>query len=79
MTRMVEELESREGEWKDSPMAARNKLLLKKWKERIKVRISIEALGLGLKLRSELRCRLELKSRCCKRIKYEREYHEIDC
>ncbi|XP_028394040.1 ubiquitin conjugation factor E4 B-like [Dendronephthya gigantea] len=36
MTTMVEELESREGEWKDSPMAARNKLLLKKWKEKIK-------------------------------------------
>jgi hypothetical protein len=37
MTRMVEELEGREGEWKDTPMAARNKLLLKRWKEKIKV------------------------------------------
>ncbi|CAB4010169.1 ubiquitin conjugation factor E4 B-like [Paramuricea clavata] len=36
MTRMVEELEGREGEWKDTPMAARNKLLLKRWKEKIK-------------------------------------------
>ena len=34
---MIEELEGREGEWKDTPMAARNKLLLKKWKEKIKV------------------------------------------
>lgn len=37
MTKMIEELEGRESEWKDTPMAARNKLLLKKWKERIKV------------------------------------------
>jgi hypothetical protein len=34
---MIEELEGREGEWKDTPMAARNKLLLKKWREKIKV------------------------------------------
>jgi hypothetical protein len=37
MTKMIEELEGREGEWKDTPMAARNKLLLKKWREKIKV------------------------------------------
>ena len=37
MTKMIEELEGREAEWKDTPMAARNKLLLKKWKEKIKV------------------------------------------
>ena len=40
MTKMIEELEGREGEWKDTPMAARNKLLLKKWKEKIKVQRS---------------------------------------
>ena len=39
MNRMVEELESREKEWRDTPMAARNRMLQKKWKDRIKVKI----------------------------------------
>lgn len=43
MNRMVEELESREKEWKDTPMAARNKMLLKKWKEKIKKLIHSKA------------------------------------
>lgn len=37
LTRMIEHLESHESEWIDTPMASRNKGLLKKWREQIKV------------------------------------------
>lgn len=37
LTRMIEHLESHESEWVETPMASRNKSLLKKWKEQIKV------------------------------------------
>lgn len=36
LTRMIEHLESHESEWIDTPMASRNKGLLKKWREQIK-------------------------------------------
>lgn len=50
---MVEELEGREADWKNTQMAARNKLLLKKWKEKIKVVKSMQ---------SFMTSRLEIKS-----------------
>ena len=55
MNRMVEELESREKEWRDTPMAARNRMLQKKWKDRIKVkRVDIsERIGYNIKERKE--------------------------
>jgi len=34
---MIEHLESHESEWIETPMASRNKGLLKKWREQIKV------------------------------------------
>lgn len=37
LTRMIEHLESHESEWIETPMASRNKGLLKKWREQIKV------------------------------------------
>ena len=37
LTRMIEHLESHESEWMETPMASRNKSLLKKWREQIKV------------------------------------------
>ena len=37
LTRMIEHLESHESEWIETPMASRNKSLLKKWREQIKV------------------------------------------
>lgn len=36
LTRMIEHLESHESEWMETPMASRNKSLLKKWREQIK-------------------------------------------
>ena len=36
LTRMIEHLESHESEWIETPMASRNKGLLKKWREQIK-------------------------------------------
>lgn len=36
LTRMIEHLESHESEWIETPMASRNKSLLKKWREQIK-------------------------------------------
>ena len=37
MNRLVNELESRDSEWKSTPLAGRNRALLKKWKTQIKV------------------------------------------
>ena len=37
LTRMIEHLESNESEWIETPVASRNKGLLKKWREQIKV------------------------------------------
>lgn len=37
LTRMIEHLESHESDWMETPMASRNKSLLKKWREQIKV------------------------------------------
>ena len=37
LTRMIEHLEANESEWIETPMASRNKGLLKKWREQIKV------------------------------------------
>ena len=37
MNKLISELESHEAEWKHTTLAARNRLLLKKWKEQIKV------------------------------------------
>lgn len=34
---MIEHLESHESEWVETPMASRNKSLLKKWKDQLKV------------------------------------------
>ena len=37
INKLINELESHESEWKHTSLAARNRLLLKKWKEQIKV------------------------------------------
>ena len=39
LTRMIEHLESHESEWMDTPMASRNKTLLRKWRDQIKVTV----------------------------------------
>ena len=51
---MIEELEGREEEWKDTPMAARNKLLLKKWREKIKVTLPFIHSIMVISMRIEL-------------------------
>ena len=41
MNRLINELESRDSEWRNTPMAARNRAMLKKWKSQIKVTHSL--------------------------------------
>ena len=63
MNRLVNELESRDSEWKNTPLAARNRALLKKWKSQIKVfalLLSLTSPVLGLL--TYLRTRLPLSS-----------------
>ncbi|XP_065061334.1 ubiquitin conjugation factor E4 B-like isoform X1 [Rhopilema esculentum] len=43
MNRLVNELESRDSEWKNTPLAARNRALLKKWKLQIKKLVKEDA------------------------------------
>ena len=38
LTRMIDHLESQESDWQDTSMASRNRALLKKWREQVKVR-----------------------------------------
>ena len=55
MNKMVEELESREKEWKNTPMAARNRMLQKKWKDKIKVKIAAIQRLIQMDKRAEVR------------------------
>ena len=45
MNRLINELESHENEWKHTSLAARNRLLLKKWKEQIGVSLYLAPLN----------------------------------
>jgi len=43
MNRLINELESRDSEWRNTPMAARNRAMLKKWKSQIKKLVKEDA------------------------------------
>ena len=38
---MIEEMEKTESQWKNLPNAARNRILIKKWKDQAQVRINL--------------------------------------